>query len=170
VASLGNHDYWSDPDAINCVLKDQSIPRLNGSGVEMSFEGEKFKVYADDRPWGLGLSAKSGGFDAPPSMVLSHSPDNIFQLIKMPSCRAVFSGHVHAGQFRFPLPWSGLSTSLVLPSAHGRRLDHGHFIFEGNNDNLVHLFVSAGVGAAEPPLRIYCPPEMLVVRFRKSTR
>jgi predicted MPP superfamily phosphohydrolase len=36
--------------------------------------------------------------------------------------------------------------------------DEGHFRVEGAD-----LFVSAGVGADDPPLRLYCQPEIFVV-------
>ena len=33
-----------------------------------------------------------------------------------------------------------------------------HFIVDGT-----HLFVAAGIGAANPPLRVYCRPDIFVV-------
>jgi predicted MPP superfamily phosphohydrolase len=49
-----------------------------------------------------------------------------------------------------------------VPSVYGRRFDQGHFRV-GASD----LFVSTGVGADTPPLRLYCPPDLLVVDFVK---
>jgi predicted MPP superfamily phosphohydrolase len=170
LASLGNHDYWSDPGAIRQVIHNLNIPLLSGRCLEMHCSNGQFRVCGDDRPWGQGLDEIVEPGKGLPTLVLSHSPDNIYQLIRLSTCRAVFSGHVHAGQFRIPLPWSGASSSLVLPSAYGRRLDHGHFIFERYHEDPVHLFVSAGIGAAEPPLRLYCPPEILMIRFLNSKK
>lgn len=65
----------------------------------------------------------------------------------------VFAGHTHGGQWRLPL-----LGSVVIPSRYGRRFDLGHFMIEDTN-----LFVSAGVGSDQPPLRLYCNPELLVV-------
>jgi uncharacterized protein len=167
-ASLGNHDYWSDPAAVRDTLLAQGIAVLSGRCMAARLDGCSFRLCADDRPWGPGLNAEliSDGGRNIATLILSHSPDNIFELARIGAPAAVFSGHVHGGQFRLPLHWNGASTSLVLPSAHGRRLDRGHFVFDGANGRPVHLFVSAGIGAAEPPLRIYCPPEILVVRFQ----
>ena len=39
-------------------------------------------------------------------------------------------------------------------------LEEGHFVVEGT-----HLFVSAGIGADAPALRVWCPPEIFVVDF-----
>ena len=85
-------------------------------------------------------------------LVLSHSADAIYNLSKA-GATLVFSGHYHAGQFQ--LPWIG---PLLIPSVYGRRFYHGHF-----RTNQTHLFVSAGIGADQPPLRLYCPPDILVV-------
>ena len=48
--------------------------------------------------------------------------------------------------------------ALVVPSKYGRRFDHGHFVINGT-----HLFVTAGVGSAEPPLRLWCQPDIFIV-------
>jgi uncharacterized protein len=68
----------------------------------------------------------------------------------------VFAGHYHAGQYR--LPWLG---ALVVPSTYGRRFDHGHFVVSNT-----HLFVSAGIGATDPPRRIYCQPDLFIVDIK----
>jgi len=83
---------------------------------------------------------------------LSHTADNIYQLSSA-GALAVFSGHYHAGQAK--LPWYG---PVVIPSKYGRLFDHGHFKIDDT-----HLFVTAGVGAAFPPFRIYCEPEIIIV-------
>ena len=72
---------------------------------------------------------------------------------------------------RRQLPWSyeawrlshGLG-ALLVPSRYGRRFDQGHFLVEGT-----HLFVSAGIGADAPPLRLWCPPELVVVDLLPAT-
>ena len=89
------------------------------------------------------------------TLVLTHTPDNIYEL-SGPGVTAVFAGHYHAGQIRIPL-----LGSLVVPSAYGRLFDHGHFVVNGT-----HLFVTAGVGAAVPPFRVYCQPDVFIVDIR----
>ena len=64
---------------------------------------------------------------------------------------AVFAGHYHGGQIRVP----GIG-ALVMPSKYGRQYDGSHFVFDRT-----HLFVTAGIGSAEPPLRIWCLPDIL---------
>jgi predicted MPP superfamily phosphohydrolase len=72
----------------------------------------------------------------------------------------VFAGHTHGGQFR--IPFLG---PLLMPSRYGRRFDQGHFVVEGT-----HLYVSAGVGADAPNLRLWCPPDLVVVDLVGQTR
>jgi predicted MPP superfamily phosphohydrolase len=86
------------------------------------------------------------------TLVLSHTPDNVYALAEQ-GATAVFAGHTHGGQMR--VPWLG---PLIVPSRYGRRFDRGHFDVEGT-----HLYVSAGVGADAPPLRLWCPPDLVVV-------
>jgi hypothetical protein len=86
------------------------------------------------------------------TLVLTHTADNVYKL-SQENVDVVLAGHYHAGQIRLP----GLG-SLVVPSVFGRRLDHGHFLV-----GHTHLFVTAGVGADAPALRLYCPPDFFVI-------
>lgn len=177
VASLGNHDYWADGQTVSQTLQAAGFDLLSGRWIDIQVDGKTVRLAGDDRPWGAGLAASappvssdSVNGDAIPCLILSHSPDNIFRLRRFPGARAVFSGHVHGGQLRMPLPVLGAnspagSTAVILPSAFGRLLDRGHFVVKSPAGQPVHLFVCAGLGAAEPPLRLYCPPEVLVVKF-----
>jgi uncharacterized protein len=87
-------------------------------------------------------------------LMLSHTPDNVYDLGDL-GADAVFAGHTHGGQIRLP----GLG-ALIVPSRYGRRFDRGHFVVDDT-----HLFVSAGIGADAPALRLWCPPEIVVVDF-----
>jgi predicted MPP superfamily phosphohydrolase len=124
-ASLGNHDYWSDPHQVGRAISQSGVSLLSGKTLQLTKDCQSFILYSDDRPWGPGICLPSGGLTGGPGLVLSHSPDNIFKLARLPGIWAVFSGHVHAGQFRLPLPWG--SMAVMLPSAYGRLLDRGHF-------------------------------------------
>jgi hypothetical protein len=84
--------------------------------------------------------------------MLTHTPDNLYALCDL-GYAAIFAGHYHGGQIRLP----GLG-ALVVPSRYGRRFDRGHFVMNGT-----HLFVTTGVGSAEPPVRLWCQPDVLIV-------
>jgi predicted MPP superfamily phosphohydrolase len=151
-AVLGNHDYWANAtQPIRQALEQVGVHVLSGACTGLSGdEHPNVQLCGTEYPWGPDFENPS---HAPNGVViaLSHTPDNIYSLHNRAS--VVFSGHYHAGQWR--IPWVG---PLVMPSIYGRRFDRGHFSVNGTE-----LFVSAGLGSDFPPVRIYCPPELLVV-------
>jgi predicted MPP superfamily phosphohydrolase len=151
-AVLGNHDYWADPRAVGAIVTEKGLHLLTNNSQTVSVGGQELVITGCNYPWRIekiGVPAQKQGIL---HLALSHTPDNVYRLSKL-SANFVFSGHYHAGQFRLPL-----IGSLVIPSIYGRRFDHGHFMVNGT-----HLFVGSGVGAANPPLRIYCRPDIFVV-------
>lgn len=151
-AVLGNHDYWAGAsDVVRQLLERANIHVL--SGLCTRLEGAAppdWLICGTEWPWGPDF------VDDPlhPTervLVLSHTPDNIYAL--RGRAKVVFSGHTHGGQWRIP----GIG-ALVVPSKFGRRFDRGHFSVDGTE-----LFVSAGLGADFPPVRVFCRPELLVV-------
>lgn len=153
-AVLGNHDYWAGGPAVADAVESAGITLIGDGCCPLQMNGSRVLVCGCEEPWG------AGGLEPPHTegvlrLALTHTPDNIYNLSKL-GFHAVFAGHNHAGQLRLP----GLGP-IVVPSRYGRRFDHGHFVVHGT-----HLFVSAGVGAANPPIRLYCPPDIFVVTFR----
>ena len=152
-AVLGNHDYWSDPQGVSQVLAEAGIRRVTDECVTVDLAGERrVTICGTDEPWGPPLARQLPATEA--TIALSHTPDNVYRLAEL-GASVVFSGHTHGGQFRLPR-WGG----LVVPSRYGRRFDRGHFQVGGT-----HLFISAGIGIDSIPLRLFCPPDFLVVDF-----
>jgi predicted MPP superfamily phosphohydrolase len=151
-AVLGNHDYWSVPEEVRRVVTGNGLRLLTNETHIATAAGKPVAVTGCDFPWGTRERAIPRQAPELLHVVLSHTPDNVYRLS---ACAAdlVFSGHCHAGQIRVPV-----LGSLVVPSVYGRRFDHGHFVIHGT-----HLFVASGIGAASPPLRIYCQPDIFVV-------
>jgi predicted MPP superfamily phosphohydrolase len=65
-------------------------------------------------------------------------------------------GHSHAGQFRIP----GFG-AVLTSSAYGKSFEYGHY----QDPDGRHLVVSAGIGCSRIPFRLFCQPEVVVVRF-----
>ena len=162
-AVLGNHDYWLHDARVAEAFARAGIPLLSGTCVSVPTSGTPaVRLCGTEEPWGPTLGPDTVARGAPaslPLLVMSHTPDNVYDLAEL-GASAVFSGHTHGGQFRAPL-----FGSIVIPSRYGRRFDLGHFTVEGT-----HLFVSAGVGADQPPLRLYCNPELVEVDFTDTAR
>jgi predicted MPP superfamily phosphohydrolase len=157
---LGNHEHWAGAAReVTRAFERAGVSMIAGRCVDVPLtDSATVRLCGTEAPWGPALAhdtVASGRHAAPPTLVLSHTPDNIYDLSEL-GVDAVSSGHTHGGQIRFPL-----LGALIVPSAYGRRFDLGHFRVNGS-----HLFVSAGVGADAPPLRLWCRPELLGVEFK----
>jgi predicted MPP superfamily phosphohydrolase len=157
-AVLGNHEYWTDPARATQVLARAGVVVLSGRCTLVPIPGSTgIRLCGTDAPWGPGLTPEAVAAGAPgdsPLFVLAHTHE-IMQRVRPLGTRVLFTGHTHGGQMRLPL-----IGAIILPG--GRRYDVGHFNVDG-----LHLWVSAGVGADEPPVRIYCPPELVEVDFTR---
>lgn len=151
-AVLGNHDYWVDPAGIAQRLRDCGLRVLTNETHMLTLGATTIAVTGYDFPWGTREESIPQQPDERLHLVLTHTPDNIYRLVKS-KANMVFAGHCHAGQVRLPL-----RGSIVVPSIYGCRFDHGHFCIEQT-----HLFVASGIGASHPPVRVYCQPDIFVV-------
>ncbi|MCG8444524.1 MAG: metallophosphoesterase [Hyphomicrobiales bacterium] len=106
-------------------------------------------VGLDDLPATLAPTA-----DSEPVILMAHEPD-IFPQVPS-SVSLTVSGHTHGGQIRF------FGFAPVVPSVYGRRYVYGHIVEEGR-----YLLVSRGLGCSGLPLRLGCPPEIVVVELGK---
>ncbi len=152
-AILGNHDYWSDPEQVKQMLATHNIHWVgaNPAILDDFDSGGRIIISGCETPWGEPWTPPiSEANDL--LLTLSHTPDTIYQLSETPAS-AVFAGHCHAGQFHIPL-----IGPIVTPSHYGRRFIHGHYLVKRT-----HLYLSAGIGASSPALRIYCNPDFFVV-------
>jgi len=152
-AIFGNHDFWTKPKRLDHIVQSTDIQLIHNQWKRIGFDEEsKIIVQGCEEPWSKTRWTAPTVIDGELNIVLSHTADNIYRLSQS-GAHIVFSGHYHAGQFQIP----GIGP-IIIPSRYGHRFYQGHFIVQGS-----HLFVSAGVGAAKPPLRIYCQPDIQVV-------
>ena len=73
-------------------------------------------------------------------------------------CDLMLAGHTHGGQVRLPI-----IGPILSPSRMGTRFASGTFYYE---PTLMH--VSRGVGCIELPLRIFAPPEVLLLTLQPT--
>ena len=152
---LGNHDTWADAPAVREAANAAGVCMLSKGSVRVPLaDGASILLAGDEHPWGDGVWRQPDRLPGELAFLLTHTPDNIHRPQRM-MFDAVFAGHYHGGQMRVP----GIG-ALVMPSKYGRQYDGSHFVF-----GRTHLFVTAGVGSAEPPLRIWCQPDILLVDF-----
>lgn len=153
---LGNHDDWAGRYGVAEAVAAGGVTLLGNACVAVPAGNDaQVLVCGCEEPWTRTRWQAPAVAPDQLALMLTHTPDNIYRLSGH-GLTAVFAGHYHAGQMRLPL-----LGALVVPSKYGRRFDHGHFVVRGT-----HLFVTAGVGSAEPPVRLWCQPDVFLVDVR----
>ncbi len=92
------------------------------------------------------------------TLLLSHRPE-LFEVYKENSIDLVLSGHAHGGQFR--LPFVG---GLYAPH-QGILPEYDSGLYTEGNTNLI---VSRGLGNSLFPLRLFNPPEVILVELTQG--
>lgn len=162
VAILGNHDYDADATMVLDWLRDLGARVLVNHIRCISRDGESLRVLGlDDLK--RGASAIPVDFDSAdrtPTIVLSHNPDGVFLFGRGARVDLVIAGHTHGGQI--VLPWYG--APMTMAQVCTRRAPSGWVPNE-----IAPLYVTRGLGEQLPlPIRVNCPPEILVVRLRSG--
>ena len=153
VAVLGNHDWRAAGPAMGWALRSCGVRVLENSACEL-------------RPglWAAGVADTRHRFpdsqlalsevpDDAAVLLLSHDPD-FFPNVPARATLTV-SGHLHGGQVNVPL-----LRRAAMPTRYGDRYLAGHVVEHGR-----HLYVSAGLGTAGLPLRLFRRPEVPVLRL-----
>jgi predicted MPP superfamily phosphohydrolase len=161
VAVLGNHDWRQYGMRMWTALTAAGVPVLENDARAFEATGGRFHVagLADIRhrrpDVARTLAAVPGG---EPVIVLAHDPD-VFP--RIPSRVALtVSGHTHGGQIAIPIV-----RRIVIPSRYGERYARGHIVEHGR-----HLVVGTGLGTSGLPLRLFAPPELLVLELHPEPR
>lgn len=158
VAVLGNHDWawsgertWNRLEEVGITVMMDHVLHLEDAknGQRLSIVGYEDISSGRMPDYGKVHAQLESGVA---QLALSHSPDAFPYAHGGPS--VMLSGHTHGGQVR--LPFVG---PLLLP-INNRKYDKGWFEERGR-----HLFVSSGLGTSLPPIRLLCPPEVVVIDF-----
>lgn len=158
VAVLGNHDHWTDPEAVKEVLRRSGIHELSNRAIPIEREGACL--------WVAGVDCHYDGLDRldlvleqlpaeGAALLLAHEPD--FAEISALSRRfdLQLSGHSHGGQIR--LPFIG---PPFLPRL-GRKYPAGLYRAED-----MYIYTNRGLGTAELALRWNCRPEITLITLQ----
>jgi len=151
-AILGNHD--DDrvvPEVLGRrgmrVLRDESTTVTRGGDV-LTLTGIRFWTRRRED------IARAMARRAGPVLLAAHDPRRIYEADDL-GVPGVLAGHTHGGQI--VLPGLGAIAASKFPVAEGH-------LARGSTE----MFVSRGVGTVVVPLRINCPPEVVIVTLRPA--
>ncbi|RYD42827.1 MAG: phosphohydrolase [Sphingomonadales bacterium] len=157
VVAPGNHDHWFKPDALRGELEKRGIRVLQNEAIKLGplVVGGVDDDYSghDDLPATLAAIDRLG---AGVPLLLTHSPDIVPDLPR--PVAAVFAGHTHCGQIRFPF-----IGALTYVSRYGDRFACGDIDDKGQR-----VFVGAGLGTSLLPLRFNTPPDAWLVTLKSK--
>jgi predicted MPP superfamily phosphohydrolase len=153
-AVLGNHDYWTNADAVRGMLKACNIVDLTNTIFTISREGESLHLCGVDDVWegDVQLDSVLGQLpEAGSAILLAHEPDFADESAATGRFDLQLSGHSHGGQV--VIPFFG---PPILPYL-GRKYPIGLY----KVGDMLH-YTNRGVGMARLPIRLNCPPEITI--------
>jgi predicted MPP superfamily phosphohydrolase len=151
-AILGNHDDDHDMPAALArqrvqVLRDART-RLEIGGSALELVGIRFWTKRQSDIAALMKNAQD------PVILLAHDPRRLTEAVAL-DVPLVLSGHTHGGQV--VLPGAGAIAARKFPVVAGLA-----------RQDKTTLFVSRGVGTVYVPIRLNCPPEVVLLTLRSE--
>lgn len=156
-ATLGNHD----ESTIAFALEEMGIRMLINDSVEidrgrdsiwLAGVDDDFDYKSDDLPAAL-AEVPGHAF----KVLLAHTPD-LYQQAADSDIHLYLCGHTHGGQIRVP-KIGALRSNARCPRA---------YTYRSWNHNGMHGYTSGGVGCSSLPVRLNCPPEIILFTLRTA--
>ncbi len=158
LACMGNHDYFTDGEALVRALERAGLTVLRNQGVAVERGGASLYVAGADDTW-TGRDdvprAVEGAPRGVPILLLAHDP-NLFPQAAERGVALTLSGHTHGGQLA--VPW--LSRKLTLARII-TRFPAGLYRLGRSA-----LYVSRGAGTTGPPVRLGARAELTLLTLR----
>jgi hypothetical protein len=162
---MGNHDFFAaDPDRVAREVNDCGIRLLHNERTLVTKGGGSIALVGIDdvgRPERASAylrSALRGASPEVPSILLCHRPYFLPQAAEE-GIDLVLSGHTHGGQIVF----GRFGNVTLTPAQLFSPYVWGHY-----RHGAAQMFVSRGVGTVGLPMRINCPPEIVVITLSRS--
>jgi len=154
-AVRGNHDNHASPIITTQEMIRYKIPQITNTGIWLTRGNERLRVCGvDDLRTGFpNLKAALG--DTKPeetALLLSHNPD-FAETLTDSRVGLVLCGHTHGGQVCLPV-----IGAPIVPSDYGQK-----YLYGPTAAPHTRVFVTRGVGAIFPPVRLNCPPEIALL-------
>lgn len=170
--SLGNHDFFVDPDYVaNAILNESPVQLLRNQHHVINIKGKDLYLLGIDDTISSGASMPEvlkyyGDMDVilktndpnyikSPKVLLCHKPYG-FDILATRQPDLVLSGHTHGGQV---VPFKMGNINISFASTVSKYIDGLYKIGKSN------MYVSRGIGSVGLPIRINCPPEITVLKL-----
>jgi predicted MPP superfamily phosphohydrolase len=159
-ASMGNHDYFGDGEAMVAALESAGLTVLRNRGVELRRRDAAIWLAGVDDTWtrrhdiGRALAARPPGM---PAVLLAHDPA-LFPDAARQGVDLVLSGHTHGGQVAVPLLARKLNLARLMTP----------FTNDVYRSGASTLYVNRGLGTTGPPVRLAVAPEIAVLTLRRA--
>ncbi len=161
LATLGNHDHWTDPAGVRRGVEAAGTTRLllnehvtiqNGSDVLYIAGVDDITEHREDLAAALNSIPENA-----PAVLLAHEPDYADTVGADGRVGLQLSGHSHGGQIRLP----GVGAIILPPLS--LKYDMGLFRIGD-----MWLYVNRGIGMVHPCIRFNCPPEITLLTLRQG--
>lgn len=151
-ACLGNHDHWTNAEAVTKSLRENKIRVLINEGFRFTARDVSFWLCGVDdymlKRTNLN-AALHGSFPDEMKMLLAHNPLIIRQASKY-SVDVMFSGHTHGGQIKIREKEKKILSNRKPKSGLHRRKN-------------TKIYITRGIGTVVLPVRYQCPPEISLI-------
>lgn len=153
---LGNHD----ESVIAFGLEEMGIRMLVNEAVEIRRGRDSIWLAGVDDPFDYECDDLPGAMAGVPAdafkILLAHTPD-LYREATDFDVRLYLCGHTHGGQVRLP-KIGALRSNAKSPRAY----TYGHWT---HGD--MHGYTSGGIGCSSLPVRLNCPPEIVLITLRR---
>lgn len=150
-AVLGNHDHWTNAQAVKKALIQGGVEVLENAHTIIEIKGEKLQLVGLDDAYTHHSDINKATRGLKPNLAtlgLSHIAEEADKLW-LKHVPLVLSGHTHAGQITI----AGLH-ELILNKVIGHKYIHGFYGHLNYPPPAGAVYVSAGIGAAVMPIRM----------------
>ncbi len=159
-AVLGNHDHWTDPNAVRSMLSDAGVRELHNEGTPLRRNGDMVWLAGTGDLWTDPPHlerALDGAPEGVPRILMQHNPDYAEVVTPEDGVDFMVSGHTHGGQVRLPG-----GRAIILP------VEHRRYAWGRAEGPACSVYVSRGLGVIGPGVRFNCRPELPVFELRRA--